>query len=69
MTTNKRLPQAPSTPHLELTEFLKPFRVGFTFEKSLTSLERYLIGLLTVHPNKNCDTTLGVVPGNNEQQL
>jgi hypothetical protein len=30
-----------------LAEFPQPFRVVFIFEKSFTSLERYLIGLLT----------------------
>jgi SRSO17 transposase len=69
MAAPKRLPQAPSTPAPELAEFLQPFRVDFTFEKSFTSLERYLTGLLTEHPNKNCDTIPTVVPGSNEQQL
>jgi SRSO17 transposase len=69
MKTKKRLPQAPSTPAPELAEFLKPFRVEFIFEKSFTSLERYLTGLLTEHPNKNCETLLEVVPSSNEQQL
>ncbi|MCI0422437.1 MAG: IS701 family transposase, partial [Acidobacteria bacterium] len=69
MTIKKRLPQAPSTPSPELAEFLKPFRVSFIFEKSFTSLERYLTGLLTEHPNKNCDTIPSVVPGSSEQQL
>jgi SRSO17 transposase len=32
-------------------------------------LERYLSGLLTEHPNKNCDTLAQVVPGTSEQRL
>jgi SRSO17 transposase len=31
--------------------------------------ERYLTGLLTDHPHKNCDTLATVVPGTSEQQL
>jgi len=65
----KRLPQAPSEPLPELMEFLAPFRIGFTFDKSLTSLERYLTGLLTEHPHKNCDTLAQVVPGTKQQNL
>jgi len=53
----------------ELAEFLAPFRVGFTFDKSFTSLERYLTGLLTEHPHKNCDTMAQVVPGTAQQNL
>jgi len=32
-------------------------------------LERYLIGLLTELPNKNCDTMATAVPGTSEQRL
>lgn len=32
-------------------------------------LERYVSGLLTECPNKNCDTIAQVVPGTSEQQL
>ena len=67
MTT--RLPQAPTEPIPELAEFLEPFRVGFTFDKSFTGLERYLTGLLTEHPNKNCDTLAQVVPGTAQQNF
>lgn len=69
MKTTKRLPQAPTEPIPELAEFLAPFRVGFTFDKSFTGLERYLAGLLTEHPNKNCDTLAQVVPGTTQQNL
>lgn len=31
--------------------------------------ERYLTGLLTEHPNKNCETLAEVIPGTSEQQL
>jgi SRSO17 transposase len=69
MTKRKRLPQAPNEPLPELAEFLAPFRIKFTFKRSFTSLERYLTGLLTEHPQKNCDTLAQVVPGTTQQNL
>src|SRR6266571_5377041 len=33
------------------------------------ALERYLTGLLTALPNKNCDTMAEAVPGTSEQRL
>jgi SRSO17 transposase len=63
------MPQAPSTPLPELAEFLAPFRVHFHRSEGAQSLERYLTGLLTEHPNKNCDTLAQVVPGTSEQRL
>jgi SRSO17 transposase len=65
----KRIPQVPSTPLPELAEFLEPFRVHFRRSEGRQSLERYLSGLLTEHPNKNCDTIAQVVPGTSEQRL
>jgi SRSO17 transposase len=53
----------------ELAEFLAPFEVTFTQRPSARILERYCTGLLTEHPNKNCDTLAQVVPGVSEQQL
>ena len=64
-----RIPHAPSTPLPELAEFLAPFRVHFTRSEGPAALERYLTGLLTEHPNKNCDTLAQVVPGTSEQSL
>ena len=64
-----RIPQAPSTPLPELAEFLAPFRVHFQRSEGRQALERYLTGLLTEHPNKNCDTLAQVVPGTSEQRL
>src|SRR5215468_4072858 len=69
MKTTTRLPQAPSEPLPELAQFLEPFRVLFTRSEGRRSLERYLTGLLTEHPNKNCDTLAQVVPGTNQQRL
>src|ERR1700739_4047864 len=65
----KRIPQVPSTPLPELAEFLEPFRVHFQRSEGRQSLERYLSGLLTEHPRKNCDTLAQVVPGTSEQRL
>jgi SRSO17 transposase len=53
----------------ELDEFLKPFHALFRRRESQTAMERYLTGLLTEHPAKNCDTLADIVPGTNEQQL
>ena len=64
-----RIPYAPSTPLPELAEFLAPFRVHFRRSEGPVALERYLTGLLTEHPNKNCDTLAQVVPGTTEQRL
>jgi SRSO17 transposase len=64
-----RIPQAPSTPLPELAEFLAPFRVHFQRSEGRQALERYLTGLLTEPPNKNCDTLAQVVPGTSEQRL
>jgi SRSO17 transposase len=64
-----RLPQAPRTPLPELAEFLAPLRVYFTQGPSAETLRQYLTGLLSEHPNKNCDTLAEVVPETNEQQF
>jgi len=67
--TSSRIPQAPSKPMPELAEFLAQFRVHFCQNRSFDALQRYLTGLLTDHPNKNCDTIASIVPGTNQQQL
>src|SRR5215208_1136625 len=64
-----RLPRAPVAPPPELAAFLAPFVVHFVQRPSARVLERYVTGLLTDHPNKNCDTLAQVVPGTTEQQL
>ena len=64
-----RVPQVPSEPLAELDEFLEPFRVRFRRRESQEAVERYLTGLLSEHPNKNCDTLGELVPGASEQQL
>lgn len=69
MKTTTRIPHAPAEPLPELAAFLAPFRVHFARSEGPHALERYLTGLLTEHPNKNCDTLAQVVPGTSEQQL
>jgi SRSO17 transposase len=53
----------------ELAEFLAAFEVHFIQRPSARSLERYVTGLLTEHPVKNCDTLAQVVPATSEQRL
>jgi hypothetical protein len=53
----------------ELQEFLGAFQVRFRRPEGREALERYLTGLLTELPNKNCDTLAQAVPGTSEQRL
>jgi SRSO17 transposase len=69
MSKKYRMPQVPSEPIPELAEFLAPFRVRFRRVESQEAIERYVAGLLTDHPNKNCDTLAEIIPGTTEQQL
>src|SRR5881398_2489146 len=67
--TTTRMPHAPAAPMPELAAFLAPFRAHFQRSEPRRALERSLTGLLTEHPNKNCDTLAQVVPGTSEQRL
>lgn len=67
--TSSRIPQAPSEPMPELAEFLAQFRIHFSQQRSFQTFCSYLTGLLTDHPNKNCDTIASIIPGTNQQQL
>jgi SRSO17 transposase len=69
MATLTRMPTAPSDPIPALAEFLAPFRVRFARREGPAALERYCTGLLTEHPNKNCDTLAQLVPGTSGQRL
>jgi SRSO17 transposase len=69
MKTTKRVPLAPSEPMPALDEFLRPFHVHFARTEARHALGRYLTGMLTQHPNKNCDTIASVVPDTSEQSL
>ena len=53
----------------ELDEFLSTFNIKFRRSEGEAALERYLSGLLTELPNKNCDTIATAVPGTSEQRL
>lgn len=53
----------------ELDEFLSTFVLKFRRSEGEAALERYLTGLLTELPNKNCDTMAAAVPGTSEQCL
>src|ERR1700689_4707214 len=69
MKTTKRVPLAPGEPMPALDEFLRPFHVHFARSEATHALERYLTGMFTQHPNKNCDTIASVVPDTSEQSL
>jgi SRSO17 transposase len=69
MKTTIRVPHAPAKPMPALDEFLRPFHVHFARSEATHALERYLTGLFTEHPNKNCDTLAQVVPDTSEQSL
>jgi SRSO17 transposase len=69
MKTTKRVPLAPGEPMPALDAFLRPFHVHFARSEATHALERYLTGMFTEHPNKNCDTIAAVVPGTSEQSL
>jgi SRSO17 transposase len=69
MDTFERLPRAASEPLPALADFLQPFHMQFCRRESQAALERYLTGLLTDHPRKNCDTLAAILPGTSEQQL
>jgi len=69
MKKTQRIPQAPIEHMPELAELLSQFQVHFIRRKNRHAAERYLTGLLTEHPNMNCDTLATVVPHTNEQSL
>ena len=69
MTPTRRIAHAPAEPLPELDEFLSLFQFKFRRPEGRRAAERYLLGLLTEHPNKNCDTLAAVVPGTSEQRL
>jgi SRSO17 transposase len=69
MKKTKRVPLAPGEPMPALDEFLRPYHVHFARSEATHALERYLTGMFTEHPNKNCDTIAQVVPDTSEQSL
>src|SRR5215472_16052675 len=70
MTTTIRIvPQAPKQPMPELAAFLRPFHAQFARSEGPHALERYLTGLLTELPDKNCQTIAANIPGTSQQSL
>ena len=53
----------------EFTTYLKPFAPLFRRSTSRESVERYLTGLLTDLPRKNCDTIAAAVAGTSTERL
>lgn len=60
---------ASPAPLPELDEYLSGFTLRFRRFEGEQALDRYLTGLLTELPNKNCDTMAQAVPGTSEQRL
>src|SRR5215210_8879953 len=63
------VPKASSEPLPEIARFLKPFAPLFRRAQSRQSLERYVTGLLTDLPRKNCDTIAAAVAGTSTERL
>src|SRR5436190_8249415 len=53
----------------ELATYLEPFAPLFRRSTSRESVERYLTGLLTDLPRKNCDTIAAAVAGTSTERL
>jgi SRSO17 transposase len=69
MKPTRREPLASSEPLPDLAEFLARFDDQFVRSEARRALERYLTGLLTEAPIKNCDTLAQVIPKTSEQRL
>jgi SRSO17 transposase len=63
------VPKASPAPLPELETYLTPFAPLFRRAASRQSLERYLTGLLTDLPRKNCDTIALAVAGTSTERL
>jgi SRSO17 transposase len=63
------VPRASSEPLPELAAFLQPYAVLFRNRQSGHSVERYLTGLLTDLPRKNCQTVAASVVGTSTERL
>jgi hypothetical protein len=63
------VPRASSEPLPELAAFLRPFAPLFRYRQSWHSVERYLTGLLTDLPRKNCQTIAAAVAGTSTERL
>jgi SRSO17 transposase len=63
------VPKAGPAPLPELAAYLTPFAPLFRRAQSRQSLERYVTGLLTDLPRKNCDTIAAAVAGTSTERL
>jgi SRSO17 transposase len=63
------VPRAADEPLPELATFLQPFATLFHYRPSWHSVERYLTGLLTDLPRKNCQTIAAAVAGTSTERL
>src|SRR5579864_3034207 len=61
--------KASPDPVPEVAEFLAPFASLFRRTESRESVERYITGLLTDLPRKNCDTIAAAVAGTSTERL
>src|SRR5438270_11465644 len=62
-------PKAAPTSLPELDRFLQPYRSLFQRAQSRQSLDRYVTGLVTDLPRKNCDTIAATVAGTSTERL
>lgn len=69
MAETPTVPRASNEPLPELAAFLQPFAPLFRNRQSWHSVERYLTGLLTDLPRKNCETIAGAVAGTSTERL
>src|SRR6266849_9720572 len=65
----KAVPKAAPTPLPELETYLQTFSKLFRRSWSRQSCERYITGLLTDLPHKNCDTIAAAVAGTSTERL
>jgi SRSO17 transposase len=65
----KAVPKAAPTPLPELETYLKPFTKLFRRRWSRQSCERYITGLLTDLPHKNCETIAAALAGTSTERL
>src|SRR3954468_4408414 len=63
------VPKAGPEPLPELATYLLPFAHLFRRSESRQTLERYITGLLTDLPRKNCDTIAAAVAGTSTERL
>jgi SRSO17 transposase len=63
------VPRAGPLPLPEVAEYLAPFRPLFRYRQSWESVERYVTGLLTDVPRKNCDVLAAVLASTSIERL